>query len=46
MAEQDKPADAIPHVAAQQERERIAHEEKKRHAETTAALLRQRYGVE
>lgn len=33
-------------IAEQQRVERVRAEERKRHAETTAALLRQRYGIE
>lgn len=45
MAEQSKPADAIPRVVEQQEREAARAAERKRHAALTTALLRQRYGI-
>jgi hypothetical protein len=46
MAEHPKPADSIPHVADAQERERIAHEERKRSAAVTLEGLKKRFGVE
>ncbi|WMT75068.1 hypothetical protein [Bradyrhizobium sp. Ash2021] len=46
MAEQtDKPADAIPRVAAQQRAEAIAHAERKRHAARTMEKLKERFGA-
>lgn len=41
---QPKPADAIPRVTEQQEREHIAAEERKRHAARTMEELRERFG--